>query len=99
MTSVLGVALVLVLSGSTAAFVTRGYGASTHVSITREALLQIVTETCRDVVEAAGLEFEPMVGLEDKNVHTTRTLSRTKINTLTLISTYLCVSIQPEVQP
>ncbi|XP_053190732.1 von Willebrand factor A domain-containing protein 7-like [Scomber japonicus] len=60
MTSVLGVALVLVLSGSTAAFVTRGYGASTHVSITREALLQIVTETCRDVVEAAGLEFEPM---------------------------------------
>ncbi|XP_053183327.1 von Willebrand factor A domain-containing protein 7-like [Scomber japonicus] len=59
MTSGLGVALVLVLSGSTVAFVPIGGGASTHVSITGTALLQTVTETCREVVEAAGHEFEP----------------------------------------
>ncbi|XP_062290579.1 von Willebrand factor A domain-containing protein 7-like [Scomber scombrus] len=59
MTSVLGVALVLVLSGSTVAFVPIGGGASTHVSITGTALLQTVTETCRAVAETAGHEFEP----------------------------------------
>lgn len=60
MTSVLGIALLaLVLSGPTVAFVPIWGGASTHVSITRTALLEKVTETCRAVVEAAGHEFKP----------------------------------------
>ncbi|XP_070684398.1 von Willebrand factor A domain-containing protein 7-like [Pempheris klunzingeri] len=61
MTTVLGIALLaLALSGPTVAFVPTGGGASTHDSITRTALLQKVTETCRAVAEAAGYEFRPM---------------------------------------
>ncbi|XP_077936704.1 von Willebrand factor A domain-containing protein 7 isoform X3 [Gasterosteus aculeatus] len=57
--SVLGVALLTVLSGHTVAFVPIGGGSPTHVSITGTALLQKVTETCRAVAEAAGHEFNP----------------------------------------
>ncbi|XP_073327688.1 von Willebrand factor A domain-containing protein 7 [Pagrus major] len=60
MTSVLGTALLaLALSGPTLAFVSIGGGASTHVSITGQALLQKVKETCQAVAEAAGHEFKP----------------------------------------
>lgn len=65
MMSALVIALmVLALSGPTVAFVPMGGGASTHLSITRTALLQKVTETCQAVVEAAGHEFKPTVGNE-----------------------------------
>ncbi|KAF7655978.1 hypothetical protein LDENG_00047630 [Lucifuga dentata] len=53
------VLLTLCLSGSTVAFVPIGGGASSHISITGNALLQKVTETCRVVVEASGHEFKP----------------------------------------
>lgn len=53
--------MVLALSGPTVAFLPIGDGESTHVSITRTALLQKVTETCRVVVEANGQEFKPTV--------------------------------------
>lgn len=62
MMPVLGLALLtLTLSRCTEAFVPIGGGTSTHVSITGTALLDIVRETCRDVVEADGHEFEPTV--------------------------------------
>lgn len=74
MTSVLGIALLAsVLSGPTVAFVPIGGGTSTHVSITGNALLQKVRETCRAVAEAAGHEFKPTVGLGDSNVHAAQT--------------------------
>ncbi|XP_051241399.1 von Willebrand factor A domain-containing protein 7 [Dicentrarchus labrax] len=60
MTPVLGIALLtLVLSGPTVAFFSIQGGASTHISITRTALLQKVTETCRKVAATAGHEFNP----------------------------------------
>ncbi|XP_076004000.1 von Willebrand factor A domain-containing protein 7-like [Genypterus blacodes] len=59
MAAVLVTLLVLCLSGPSEAFVSDGGGASTHVSITRTALLQKVTDTCRAVVEASGHEFKP----------------------------------------
>ncbi|XP_069543970.1 von Willebrand factor A domain-containing protein 7-like, partial [Brachyistius frenatus] len=60
MTSLLGIALLaLALSGPAGAFVPIGRGMSSHVSITRAALLQKVTETCRAVAKAAGHEFNP----------------------------------------
>nr|XP_046259636.1 von Willebrand factor A domain-containing protein 7 [Scatophagus argus]XP_046259644.1 von Willebrand factor A domain-containing protein 7 [Scatophagus argus] len=60
MTSVLGVALLaFALSRPTVAFAPIGGGTSTHISITRTALLKKVTETCRAVAEAAGHEFNP----------------------------------------
>ncbi|XP_047432280.1 von Willebrand factor A domain-containing protein 7-like [Mugil cephalus] len=56
----LGIALlIMALSGPTLAFVPIGGGGSTHVSITRKAVLQKVEEACRVVVEAAGHEFKP----------------------------------------
>lgn len=62
MMPLLGLALLtLTLSRCTEAFVPIGGGTSTHVSITGTALLDIVRETCRDVVEADGHEFEPTV--------------------------------------
>ncbi|KAF3687217.1 von Willebrand factor A domain-containing protein 7 Protein G7c Precursor [Channa argus] len=51
--------LVLAFTGPTLAFVPISNGTSNHVSITRTALLQKVTETCRAVAEAAGYEFKP----------------------------------------
>ncbi|XP_072240337.1 von Willebrand factor A domain-containing protein 7 [Leuresthes tenuis] len=60
MTSLLGVTLLaLALMAPTVAFVPIGGGVSTHISITGTALLQIVTETCRDVAEDAGDDFNP----------------------------------------
>ncbi|XP_008295266.1 von Willebrand factor A domain-containing protein 7-like isoform X3 [Stegastes partitus] len=60
MTSVLGIALlVLTLSSPTVAFVPIGGDSASHVSITRNAVLQKVTETCQAVAEAAGHEFKP----------------------------------------
>ncbi|XP_069021932.1 von Willebrand factor A domain-containing protein 7-like [Embiotoca jacksoni] len=60
MTSLLGIALLaLALSGPAGAFVPIGGGTSSHVSITRAALLQKVTETCRTVAKAAGRKFNP----------------------------------------
>lgn len=53
--------LTLTLSRCTEAFVPIGGGTSTHISITGTALLEIVRETCRDVVEEGGHEFEPTV--------------------------------------
>lgn len=62
MMSVLGLALLtLTLSRCTEAFVPIGGGTSTHISITGTALLDTVRDTCRDVVEADGHEFEPTV--------------------------------------
>lgn len=54
--------LVLALTNPTLAFVPIGGGTATHVSITGNALLQKVTETCKAVAAAAGHEFEPTVG-------------------------------------
>uniref|UniRef100_UPI0037E8375D von Willebrand factor A domain-containing protein 7-like n=1 Tax=Semicossyphus pulcher TaxID=241346 RepID=UPI0037E8375D len=60
MTLVLIVALLaLGLSGHSVVFVPIGGGASTHVGITRTALLQEVTETCQAVAVAAGHDFKP----------------------------------------
>ncbi|KAM4585496.1 von Willebrand factor A domain-containing protein 7 isoform 1-T2 [Odontesthes bonariensis] len=60
MASLLGVTLLaLALMAPTVAFVPIGGGVSTHVSITGTALLQKVTETCRDVAEDAGDDFNP----------------------------------------
>ncbi|XP_075893051.1 von Willebrand factor A domain-containing protein 7-like [Nelusetta ayraudi] len=60
MMPILGFALLtLTLSRCTEAFVAIGGGTSTHISITRTALLEIVRETCRDVVEHSGHKFEP----------------------------------------
>ncbi|XP_056228230.1 von Willebrand factor A domain-containing protein 7-like [Seriola aureovittata] len=61
MTSVLGIALLgwALMAGHTVAFVPNGGRVSTHVSITRTALLDKVKETCRAVAEAAGHEFNP----------------------------------------
>lgn len=62
MMSMLGLALLtLTVSRCTEAFVPIGGGTSTHISITGTALLDIVRETCRDVVEGSGHEFEPTV--------------------------------------
>ena len=63
MTSLLDVTLLaLALMAPTVAFVPIGGGMSTHISITGNALLQIVTETCRDMAEDAGDDFNPTVG-------------------------------------
>lgn len=52
--------LALVLSdGSVLAFAPIGGGASTHVSITGSALLRMVREVCRDVIEDGGDDFNP----------------------------------------
>ncbi|XP_017272500.1 von Willebrand factor A domain-containing protein 7 isoform X2 [Kryptolebias marmoratus] len=60
MASLLGVALlVFALPGPNMAFDPYGRGASTHDSITKMALLQIVTETCRTVIEKTGDVFSP----------------------------------------
>lgn len=61
MSPIVGVALLaLVLSdGSVLAFIPVGGGASTHVSITRDALLQKVREVCRDVLKDKGDDFTP----------------------------------------
>lgn len=56
------VLLVLALANPALAFVPVGGGTATHVTITGQALLQKVTETCKAVAEAAGHEFEPTVG-------------------------------------
>lgn len=62
MMPMLGFALLtLTLSRCTEAFVPIGGGTSTHISITGTALLEIVRETCRDVVEGSGHVFEPTV--------------------------------------
>ena len=63
MSLIVGVAfLALVLSdGGVLAFAPIGGGASTHVSITGTALLQKVTEVCRDVIEDGGDAFNPTV--------------------------------------
>lgn len=53
--------LTLTLSRCTEAFVPIGGGTSTHISITGTALLDTVRDTCRDVLEAGGHEFEPTV--------------------------------------
>ncbi|XP_022595629.1 von Willebrand factor A domain-containing protein 7-like [Seriola dumerili] len=60
MTSVLGMALLglALMAGPTVAFVPVGDGASTHVNITRKALLQKVKETCRAVAEEARHVFK-----------------------------------------
>lgn len=54
--------LVLALANPVLSFVPVGGGTATHVTITGEALLEKVTETCKAVAEAAGHEFEPTVG-------------------------------------
>ncbi|XP_062334810.1 von Willebrand factor A domain-containing protein 7 [Osmerus eperlanus] len=61
MSLLVGVAfLALVLSdGGVLAFAPIGGGASSHVSITGTALLQKVTEVCRDVIEDGGDDFNP----------------------------------------
>ncbi|KAM4595726.1 von Willebrand factor A domain-containing protein 7 [Fundulus diaphanus] len=60
MSSLLGVALLaLTLSAPTLAFVPIGGDSSSHISITKTALLQKVTETCQAVAEEAGYEFKP----------------------------------------
>ncbi|KAM9792587.1 von Willebrand factor A domain-containing protein 7-like [Neosynchiropus ocellatus] len=51
--------LVLTFVAPAPAFVSIGRGPSTHVSITRKAIMQKVSETCRAVVVAAGHEFKP----------------------------------------
>lgn len=62
MASLLGVALlVLALPGPTMAFAPIGGGASTHESITKKALMEVVAETCRRVVEETGEVFNPTV--------------------------------------
>lgn len=61
MLPMLGLALLtLTLSRCTVAFVPIG-GDATHTSITETALLDIVRETCRDVVKSGGDDFEPTV--------------------------------------
>lgn len=63
MVSVLGAALLLLaLAQPALAFVPVGGGTATHVTLTGQALLQKVTETCKAVAEAAGHEFKPTVG-------------------------------------
>lgn len=63
MAFILGTALlVLALTNTTLAFVPIGGGTATHVTITGNALLQKVTETCKAVADAAGYEFKPTVG-------------------------------------
>lgn len=63
MAFVLGIALlVLALTTPTLAFVPIGGGTATHVTITGNALLQKVTETCKAVADEAGYEFKPTVG-------------------------------------
>lgn len=54
--------LAFALMGSSVAFIPIGGGTSTHISITGTALLRKVTETCRQVVEEEGHEFNPTVG-------------------------------------
>lgn len=56
------VLLVLALASPALAFVPIGGGTATHVTITGQALLQKVTETCKAVADAAGHEFAPTVG-------------------------------------
>ncbi|CAG03721.1 unnamed protein product [Tetraodon nigroviridis] len=53
------VLLLLALASPALAFVPVGGGTATHVTITGQALLQKVTETCKAVADAAGHEFEP----------------------------------------
>lgn len=63
MVLVLGAALLLLaLANPALTFVPVGGGTATHVTITGQALLQKVTETCKAVAEAAGHEFKPTVG-------------------------------------
>ncbi|XP_041838697.1 von Willebrand factor A domain-containing protein 7-like [Melanotaenia boesemani] len=60
MTSLLGVVLLaFALLTPSEAFVPIGGGTSTHVSITGTAILQKITETCRDMAEDAGDDFNP----------------------------------------
>ncbi|XP_037545994.1 von Willebrand factor A domain-containing protein 7 [Nematolebias whitei] len=60
MASLLGVALlVLALPGPTVAFAPIGGGASTHESITKMALMKVIEETCRIMVEETGEVFNP----------------------------------------
>ncbi|XP_028311428.1 von Willebrand factor A domain-containing protein 7 [Gouania willdenowi] len=51
--------LVAALWAPTATFIPIGGGGSTHVSITGNALMQKVTETCKAVAEDGGYKFEP----------------------------------------
>ncbi|CAL8356850.1 unnamed protein product [Boreogadus saida] len=55
----LALALSLALLQSSVAFVPIGGGPATHVSITRTALLQKLTETCKAVADSSGYEFNP----------------------------------------
>lgn len=64
--------LVVALTNPSLAFVPIGGGSATHVTITGNALLQKVIETCKAVANAAGHEFEPTVGW----AATTRTQAR-----------------------
>lgn len=89
--------LALALTGSTVAFVPIGGGTSTHISITGTALLQKVTETCRQVVEEEGHEFNPTVGwkINEKNYCSTNTVEPEvqikKTDKKNLPSWHLCV--------
>ncbi|XP_071359311.1 von Willebrand factor A domain-containing protein 7-like [Trachinotus anak] len=61
MTSVLGISLLglALMAGPTMAFLSIRDGVSTHVSITRTAVLQKVAEACRVVAKKDGHEFQP----------------------------------------
>lgn len=55
-----GVALLVLLMGGTAqAFMPFGGGASTHVTITENAILSKITEVCQAIAESEGREFNP----------------------------------------
>lgn len=62
--------LVLALTTPTLAFVPIGGETATHVTITGNALLQKVTETCKAVADAAGYEFKPTVGFTTTHTNT-----------------------------
>lgn len=69
MASLLGVALlVLALPGPTMAFAPIGGGASTHETITTKALMDVVAETCRIIVEETGAVFNPTVSWKTNHV-------------------------------
>ncbi|KAJ8000599.1 hypothetical protein DPEC_G00182050 [Dallia pectoralis] len=58
MSPIVGVSLLaLVLSGGAWAFVPRGGGASSHVSMTQKAVLQKITQVCRPIAGSEGQDF------------------------------------------
>uniref|UniRef100_A0A8C6S657 VWA7 N-terminal domain-containing protein n=1 Tax=Neogobius melanostomus TaxID=47308 RepID=A0A8C6S657_9GOBI len=69
MASLLGLAVfALVLSGPALAFVPTGGGTSTHFTITENALLQKVRETCEAVAKNNDYEFKPTGNSPEKIV-------------------------------